>query len=91
MTEVVTGGIVTVTAAALMEDPFGVYRIMKLVEQHPFWMCYIHPYVLAALIKRDYPNSDPSTLVQSYVPVYLLRCRLAENRRTGVTSSTLSF
>lgn len=62
-----TGGILTVTVSALLEDPFEVSRVLKLVDQHPLWMCYIHPYVLAALIRRDYPDSDPRTLVQSWV------------------------
>ncbi len=54
-----TGGIVTFTVSAFKDDPFGLYRLVKLVEEHPLWMCYIHPYVLAALFKRDHPVADP--------------------------------
>lgn len=58
------GGILTITAPALMEDPFGVYRLIKLIDQHPLWMCYIHPYVLAALVCRDYPDANLSALIE---------------------------
>lgn len=54
-----TGGIVTFTVSAFKDDPFGLYRLVKLIEEHPLWMCYIHPYVLAALFKRDHPVADP--------------------------------
>lgn len=42
------GGIVTFTAKALAEDPFGCYNLMTQVDEHPIWECFVTPNVLAA-------------------------------------------
>ncbi|KAI0343935.1 hypothetical protein BDW22DRAFT_1327569, partial [Trametopsis cervina] len=59
------GGIMSVTPAAVRERRFDVYDLIKLVDEHPLWMCYIHPYVIGALVKLTYPTTDPSTLGES--------------------------
>ncbi|KAI0702474.1 hypothetical protein BC835DRAFT_1320860 [Cytidiella melzeri] len=73
------GGIVTFTPAALLEDPLGIYKLIKMVDQHPLWMCYVHPYVLAALFKQDYANSDPVAVVERGEFIYLDLLKLIEN------------
>jgi hypothetical protein len=72
-----TGGILTFSPRALWEDPLGAYRLVRLADQHPFWMSYIHPYVLAALVKRDYATVDPIPLVErSVYQCSIARCLL---------------
>ncbi|GJE87775.1 Chromatin organization modifier domain-containing protein [Phanerochaete sordida] len=58
------GGVVTFSAKAIIEDPFKVCDLIEQLHQHPLWVCYIHPFVLAAVAKTSYPGSDPGSLVR---------------------------
>lgn len=55
----------TFMPGAIMDDPFGTSKLITKVNEHPLWVCYIHPLALAALVKLDYPAHDPSTLLDS--------------------------
>ena len=61
-----TGGVLTILPNAIMEDPFGVYKVIQEANEHPLWVCYIHPFVLGVLVNVDYPDHDPVTLSERY-------------------------
>ncbi|KAI0094587.1 hypothetical protein BDY19DRAFT_913567 [Irpex rosettiformis] len=73
------GGVITFTASALREDVFSACRLIKLAEQHPLWVSYVHPYVLAAIFKRDYSRHDPATVVERDDFVYKELLELIED------------
>lgn len=41
------GGVVTFTARAVAEDPKGVEALIKRIDKHPLWVCYVLPEVVA--------------------------------------------
>ncbi|KAF7339933.1 Chromo domain-containing protein [Mycena venus] len=53
------GGIVTFTASALFEDPWGIVNRMKVINAHPLWTCYILPCVLGMATKLCSADEDP--------------------------------
>lgn len=40
------GGIATFTPHAILNDPYGVLKLIREIHHHPLWECYILPYVL---------------------------------------------
>lgn len=42
-----SGGVITFTASALVEDLVGCYQLMSQIIDHPLWDCYFIPEVLA--------------------------------------------
>jgi hypothetical protein len=53
----VTGGIVTFTPAALLEDPIGTADLMRRISMHPFWDCYVLPSTIGLAVRRE--GTDP--------------------------------
>lgn len=53
------GGIVTFTAEALLEDPFGIYLLITQIAEHPLWASYIIPSVFGMAVKLLYRDEDP--------------------------------
>ncbi|EJD55484.1 hypothetical protein AURDEDRAFT_141036 [Auricularia subglabra TFB-10046 SS5] len=41
------GGVVTFTARAVAENPKGVEALIKRIDKHPLWVCYVLPEVVA--------------------------------------------
>lgn len=58
------GGVVTFTAKAIVEDPFQIYKLIEQISQHPLWMCYVHPCVVAAVARLSYPSTNVMTLIK---------------------------
>jgi hypothetical protein len=56
---VVTGGIVTLTPHALLEDPIGAVQLMRQIAIHPFWDCYLLPSVIGMASRILYEGADP--------------------------------
>lgn len=54
----------TFTADACFKNIFDVCRLVEKADQHPLWVSYVHPYVLACLFRRDHPRADPETVVE---------------------------
>lgn len=48
-----TGGIVTFTPDALLEDPIGAAQLMRQMSMHPFWDCYLLPSVIGMAAKSS--------------------------------------
>ncbi|KAF7339742.1 Chromo domain-containing protein [Mycena sanguinolenta] len=53
------GGVVTFTASALYEDPWGVVDKIKIINKHPLFTCYILPTVIGMAAKLCSPEEDP--------------------------------
>ncbi|KAF8213405.1 hypothetical protein K438DRAFT_1803927 [Mycena galopus ATCC 62051] len=53
------GGVVTFTASALYEDPWGIVDKMKAINKHPLWTCYILPSVFGLATKLCHLEEDP--------------------------------
>ena len=58
-TLLLTGGIVTFTPKALMDNPIGAVQLMRQISQHPFWDCYILPSVAGMALKSLCEGTDP--------------------------------
>ncbi|KAF9455559.1 hypothetical protein BDZ94DRAFT_1277929, partial [Collybia nuda] len=78
------GGVVTFTPLAILEDPIGVKKRIKEINEHPFWACYILPTVLGMTIKGDAGEADPITLFQdrgklvcSFIPKAVTKGKLS--------------
>ena len=54
-----TGGVLTFTANALLNDLDGVDRLIERVDSHEHWACYVTPIVLGAAVRQakelEYP------------------------------------
>ncbi|KDQ54746.1 hypothetical protein JAAARDRAFT_347429 [Jaapia argillacea MUCL 33604] len=57
------GGIVTFTPSALLQTPFGAFKLMRQLAEHPLWECYILPSVLGFIIKHQCGDGDPASLL----------------------------
>ncbi|KAF7339929.1 Chromo domain-containing protein [Mycena venus] len=53
------GGVVTFTASALFEDPWGVIKRIKSINVHPLWTCYILPSVFGMATRLCSQEEDP--------------------------------
>ncbi|KAJ7275361.1 hypothetical protein B0H12DRAFT_254778 [Mycena haematopus] len=53
------GGVVTVTASALYEDPWGIVDKIKVINKHPLFTCYMLPTVFGMAIRLCSPEEDP--------------------------------
>ncbi|KAK7064499.1 chromo domain-containing protein [Favolaschia claudopus] len=53
------GGVVTFTARALYEDPWGIVNRIKAINSHPLWSCYILPSVIGMATRLCSPQEDP--------------------------------
>jgi hypothetical protein len=53
---------VTFTASAIIEDPFGVFKLIDQIAQHPLWECYVLPSVIGLALKLVYGGDDPISL-----------------------------
>ena len=51
-----SGGVVTFTARAVAEDPTGTEELIKRIDKHPYWTCYVLPEVVA--LAREMTQSD---------------------------------
>lgn len=51
-----SGGVVTFTPRAIVENPEGVEKLISKLNEHPMWECYILPSVLAMIV--DVVKSD---------------------------------
>ncbi|KAJ7129997.1 hypothetical protein C8R43DRAFT_1208123 [Mycena crocata] len=78
------GGVVTFTATALYEDPWGVVTTMKAIDKHPLWMCYILPSVLGMATKLSSPNEDPLAAFDRGVFVFELLLRAIQAGQVSV-------
>lgn len=68
------GGIITFTANALLDDLMGVEQLIRQIDKHPLWTCYIHPNVLSVFIRMSCPGGDdPVSLFMRYVFKNLFR------------------
>jgi hypothetical protein len=53
------GGVVTFTVKSLLEDPCAVCDLIRRIDKHPHWVCFILPCVLAAAAKLSAGRGDP--------------------------------
>lgn len=53
-----SGGIVTFTANAMLDDLPEVERLIQQIDKHPFWTSYIHPHTLAVFIRKSCPDGE---------------------------------
>ncbi|KAF8649832.1 hypothetical protein AX16_005596 [Volvariella volvacea WC 439] len=53
------GGVVTFTAHALSQNPIGVYRLIKQLNEHPLWLGYITPETLGMAITLLSGSENP--------------------------------
>ncbi|EMD41671.1 hypothetical protein CERSUDRAFT_110243 [Gelatoporia subvermispora B] len=53
------GGVVTFTPTALIKDPIGITNLVRKVDEHPLWTCFILPSVLAMAAKLVSQNASP--------------------------------
>lgn len=56
------GGVVTFTPAAVIENIVGTYELIKKIDEHPLWQCYILPSVVAMLAMLTCQDQAPLTL-----------------------------
>ncbi|TFY59615.1 hypothetical protein EVJ58_g5677 [Rhodofomes roseus] len=56
------GGIVTFTPSAVLNNIVGVYELIKKIDEHPMWECYILPSVIAMLAKLTCQGDTPVAL-----------------------------
>jgi hypothetical protein len=56
---VATGGVVTFTVDALVEDPVGTAQLMRQISTHPFWDCYLLPSAVGLAIRLLCEGVDP--------------------------------
>lgn len=61
------GGVVTFTPAAVIENIVGTYELIKKIDEHPLWQCYILPSVVAMLAMLTCQDQAPLTLFDQYV------------------------
>lgn len=61
------GGILTITAQALLDDPIGVYQHIDKIVEHPLWECLVLPYVLGGAAKASCPGKDPLAVFDRFV------------------------
>jgi hypothetical protein len=54
-----SGGIVTFTPSALLEDPIGVYKLVAQIVKHPLWACYLLPSAIGMVAKLTREGEDP--------------------------------
>ncbi|KZT06371.1 uncharacterized protein LAESUDRAFT_726201, partial [Laetiporus sulphureus 93-53] len=57
------GGVVMFTPSAVLEDIFGCYDLMRKIDEHPLWQCYILPSVVTMLAKFTCQGQNPLTLL----------------------------
>jgi hypothetical protein len=50
---------VTFTPNALLENPFGISRLMRQIADHPFWDSYLLPSVVGMVAKSLCEGADP--------------------------------
>lgn len=48
-----SGGVVTFTPEAIMDDYLGVLNRIRQIESHPLWTCYILPSVLGMVARHE--------------------------------------
>ncbi|KAJ6519506.1 hypothetical protein C8R45DRAFT_24277 [Mycena sanguinolenta] len=53
------GGVVTFTASALYEDPWGIVDKIKIINTHRLFTCYILPTVIGMAVRLCSPEVDP--------------------------------
>ncbi|CCM02177.1 uncharacterized protein FIBRA_04256 [Fibroporia radiculosa] len=56
------GGIVTFTPSAIIGDIIGTYDLIKKLDEHPLWQCYLLPSVVATLAKLTCQGQPPLAL-----------------------------
>ncbi|KAH9937573.1 uncharacterized protein B0H18DRAFT_1113390 [Fomitopsis serialis] len=56
------GGVVTFTPSAILSNIVGVYELIKKIDEHPIWDCYILPSVVAMLAKSTCQDQNPLAL-----------------------------
>ena len=49
---------------AIIEDPFRVFGLIDMLHEHPLWICYVHPIVVAGLVKMSYPSGNVAALIK---------------------------
>ncbi|KDR85205.1 hypothetical protein GALMADRAFT_233893 [Galerina marginata CBS 339.88] len=59
------GGIVTFTPFAMHSDPIGIANLIRKINAHPRWTCYILPSALGLLAKLECGNEDPFKVFDS--------------------------
>lgn len=62
-----TGGVVTFTFTALLENPVAVADIIEKIYSHRLWSCYILPSVFSMFIRLACPGTDPVVTYKEYV------------------------
>lgn len=60
---VFSGGILTFTPGALLQNAPELYALLANVDKHPLWMCYVHPYTVAAAARLVGEALDTSRVV----------------------------
>ncbi|KAL6304196.1 hypothetical protein BKA93DRAFT_784313 [Sparassis latifolia] len=56
------GGVVTFTPCAIIEDLLGVLELIKKLNEHPLWDCYVLPSVVAMVAKLTCQGQSPLSL-----------------------------
>ncbi|CAL1696456.1 unnamed protein product [Somion occarium] len=59
------GGCVTFTPSAFLEDPIGVYQLIKKFDEHPFWAVFLPPNVVGVIAKMVCNGIDPVSVFDS--------------------------
>lgn len=52
----------TFTHNALLENPIAVGILIKQLQKHPFWDCYLLPSVLTVFVRMASGDEDPATV-----------------------------
>lgn len=55
----VSGGIVTFTPLAILEGHAAIFQLIKDIDSHPFWHCYVLPCVVAMVAHLTCQGLNP--------------------------------
>ncbi|KAK7694392.1 hypothetical protein QCA50_001578 [Cerrena zonata] len=76
------GGCVTFTPSVFLEDPIGIYQMIRKFDDHPLWSVFLPPNVIGVIAKLVSHGQDPLELYDSNNFVFAPLIEMIEKGRS---------
>ncbi|KZT21687.1 hypothetical protein NEOLEDRAFT_1181525 [Neolentinus lepideus HHB14362 ss-1] len=74
------GGVVTFTPSSLADTPLKTLELISRIDEHPLWLCYVTPAVVAAVFRQVYKDQrEDAQLEREKDPLYKQVLQLIED------------